>query len=351
MTAFRRALVLAALGVAIGAHSAAAQTVSVMNAPPGSAIEVVVNGAVAGSATANGMGDVTIKLNSAGRTGEMDVRMYVESCDEMRRILLQAPLAPLPPQGACTRQDSGWLFSLRPVTSFVVDLGSSQPQVRVRQGSVPQAWLTRRAPGEELPAGRDYDVPGGALVVSGAGGLVSGNSLSTPQCGDVQDCTRSQYKPTYGAGVTYWITRIVGVHAGLTRSSDITAEGNGTSFRFDTATRLEALNLAGNIGVPAGITRIYGIGGMTYHRATTTTAETIDASASNPGGKQTFELRTEGWGLLVGGGLELWANRRVGFYGEYTRSKLKGEDVNGGPARIDVASPAAVLGIRLNLIP
>jgi hypothetical protein len=298
---------------------------------------------------ANGMGDAVITLTRPDKSAEMDARMLVESCDDLRRILIEPPLAQLPAQGACTRQDSGWLFSVRSETSFVVDLGASQPQVRVRQGSLPSSWLTRTAPGESPSGDSDFGPPGGALVLSGGGGLLNGLSISTPQCGDVADCTLGHYKPVYSAGATWWMSRIVGVHASLTRATDISAEGTATSFNFKTATQLEALNVAGTVGVPAGIARIYGLGGMTYHRATTKTTETILANGNNPGGTQSLDLRTEGWGLLFGGGVEVWATRRVGFFGEVTRAKLKGDDVKNGPATLDVGALSGVLGIRLTL--
>jgi hypothetical protein len=84
---------------------------------------------------------------------------------------------------------------------------------------------------------------------------------------------------------------------------------------------------------------------MPYSRATTTASETVDAA-----GTQAFGQKTEGWGLLYGGGLEVWATSRVGFYAEVTRARLKGPDVNGGEAQLDIPAPVGVIGLRISVL-
>jgi hypothetical protein len=343
MTVFRRACVLAVLAVMFGSGAAAAQTVIVMNAPPGATVELALNAQTVATATTDAMGDATLKA-SGGQPGDTDARLFVEVCGDVRRVRLQAPAVPLPAQGACTRQDVGSLFSVQAITTFVVDLGASTPLVRVRQGPAPATWLVRTAPGAPLPE-RLWEVPGPALVLSGGGGLLNGLKLIEPQCGDVAGCTMGRFKPVYAGGATVWLTRHIGVQGSYARSTDIVAEGSGTGFRFTSATRLEMLNVAAAIGVPVKVARLYGIGGMTRHRATTTASETVDAA-----GTQAFGQKTEGWGLLYGGGLEVWATSRVGFYAEVTRARLKGPDVNGGEAQLDIPAPVGVIGLRISVL-
>jgi hypothetical protein len=347
MRLFRSVAALAAVMLAT-ATGVSAQTVVVLNAPAGSTIEGALNGDTVASATPDPMGVATLKL-MPGVTAEMDARLYVESCGSVRRVRIASPGATLPALAGCTRQDVGSLFSVRPETSFVVDVASSPAIVRLRQGEVPASWLVQLPEGETLPE-RDWDLPARALVLSGGGGLINGQALSTPHCGDVSDCTHGTYRPAYVAAATIWLTRILGVQGSYARSSDVIAEGSGTGFRFDATTRIEEMNVAANVGVPAGIARVYAIAGGTFHRAKTILNETVDMSGTNPGGAQRFDRRSEGWGLLYGGGLEIWASQSVGFFAEVTRSKLKGEDLTSGDRTIDVGAPIGVVGIRINLL-
>ena len=68
-----------------------------------------------------------------------------------------------------------------------------------------------------------------------------------------------------------------------------------------------------------------------------------------PGGTQTFELKTDGWGWLFGGGLEVWVSPSFAIYGEFDYGALKGSDVSGGEARIDDRLTSALLGLRVHI--
>ena len=73
--------------------AASAQTIIVTKAPPGSAIELVVNSAVAATATADATGMATIPITPEARGGktESDTYVYVEYCDNLRRVILIEP--------------------------------------------------------------------------------------------------------------------------------------------------------------------------------------------------------------------------------------------------------------------
>ena len=89
--------------------------------------------------------------------------------------------------------------------------------------------------------------------------------------------------------------------------------------------------IAAKIAAPLGAVRIYGTAGGNYTQATSDSSQTIPdktitvsgVSQIVPGGTQTFQLKTHGWSYVFGGGLEVWANRTLGFYGEFNLLMLK----------------------------
>lgn len=334
--------------MAAAAAGAAAQTVTVLGAPAGSTLEVVIENQVAGSAAVDAMGNATVRATAPVR--DLEARLYVEVCDTTQRIRLQSAAALLPTIGACTRRDAGSLFQVGAVTTFVIDLGGSQPIVRVRQGPAPVAWMTRLPEGQILPA-RDWEMPSPGLVLSAGGGITNGDTFSLPHCGDLREaCSRSTFRPTYSAAATLWVNSFLGVQGSYTRATEVKAEGSGTGFSFDTGIRLEAMNVAGNLAFPIqSVARIYAIGGATFHRTKGQTTQTQVASGTIPAGSQRFEMRTEGWGLVYGGGFEVWANRRVAFFGEVTRSKIEATDLNGGEGFVSANVPYATAGLRFSL--
>ena len=48
-----------------------------------------------------------------------------------------------------------------------------------------------------------------------------------------------------------------------------------------------------------------------------------------PGGTQTIEIRTSGWGWQFGGGVEVWLKAYFALYGQVDRIHAKGEGVDG----------------------
>src|SRR5213593_1604473 len=113
-------LFAAALTAIPGLRTAGAQTVVVQSAPPGSTIELTLNGSTVGSTPADANGDAT--LTAPARASEALVQIHVDACSNLVRVLLvergQQPMAPAP---GCTRSSIGSVFAMRPVTTFVVD--------------------------------------------------------------------------------------------------------------------------------------------------------------------------------------------------------------------------------------
>jgi hypothetical protein len=103
--------------------------------------------------------------------------------------------------------------------------------------------------------------------------------------------------------------------------------------------------------------RLYAQGGIDRHRATFRTTQSADdrtvtinnATQTLAGGTQMLEYTTEGWGWVVGGGLEAWVNRVFGLYADAQYVKLRGSDVTGGEARTNESLLVVTAGIRVHL--
>jgi hypothetical protein len=273
-----RVLVLVFVAICANAAAVAAQTVTVIGLSSGGNVTVLYNGMSVGMATADAKGIATVKFNAV-KTGEVDIRLYRETCSGVVRILLQSREAALPAASGCPRTDAGWLFSLRPVTTFVIDAAEGQAAISISQGPAPANWLVRGDAATRIRT-REWDPPVQALVVSGGLGTIGLSSLSSPSCGDVTGCTASGTRPAYNAGATFWLAPFIGMYGGIVRANEVKTHGTGSTFSFDSATRLDRLNVAAVAGGPAGPTRIYGIGGMTYNRSRTTTSESADLAGA-----------------------------------------------------------------------
>jgi hypothetical protein len=346
---------VAALNVTVNVGVAMAQTVIVRKAPRGSTVELVVNTAVIASAPANDAGDANLAVNLTKTVGknEIDAYMFVDSCDQVRRVLIvERGVTPPAVTGSCERKAIAGLFALRGVTTMVVDLSGSEPSMHLRQGPAPSEWLR--------------DVPVGApgmrrlapvgLVVFGGGGLTSVSDAGAAACGNVINCSSDGSGFAYTGGVTFWFTPFVAAEVSYLRPANVTASGSGEGFRFDSDLDAHVFTLVGKVGAPIGPVRVYGQVGPDYHRATLTTTQTIDqksvtvdgVTTTIPGGTQTLTLNTSGWGLLFGGGLEGWFTNFFAIYGEAGRALLKGNNRDGGEGTIDDGLTYIVVGARVH---
>ncbi len=348
----------AAINVTVGVGVLAAQTVIVTKAPPGAAVELALDAEKIATATAAADGSATLAVNlpEHGGKSETDVHIYVDSCGDLRRVVLVEPgMEVLRPGDDCTRREVPGLFVMRKATSFLIDLRDPAPTVRLRQGPVPAEWLTQEP--EQLRAAKTTVLAPKGFMLSGGLGFVKFRDARALACGDVASCTGKSYPFAYTAGVTYWVTRYLGVDASWMKPRDLTAEAAESTYSFSSALHTNLLAVTAKVGVPVGRARLYGEGGGTYHRTTSSTTETVsdytvtvdEVTQTITGGTQSFGLRTSGWGWLFGGGMEIWATPRVAIYVEGGRTKLTGKDKDGGEGLIDDRVTFVMMGVRVRL--
>ncbi len=343
---WRSLVCAAALTVTVGTGVAGAQTVTVTNASPQSKVELVFNADTVGSTSvAPGGGVATIAsdvLTKAGRK-ETSARVSVDVCANLVRVLFaEAGLTP-PPPGACTRKEITGLFVVRPVTTFVIDVGRADPVIWLRQGPAPPEWMgdtSASASGGESTWGS----PPLKLVLFGGGSLAQFGDAVASQCGDLSNCSGNNNLLGYRVGATYWIKPFFGAEVSYLKPKNLTVNGSGDTFHFQTILNTQLVTIAGTVGVPFNRARLYGQAGANYLRTTSTTTETID-----PFGTQAFTLKTDGWGWLFGGGLEVWMTHRVAIYGEFGFAKLKGHALEGGQGTIDDHMTFVVVGGRVHI--
>jgi hypothetical protein len=360
MTRTWRPLVVAALlNLTAGAAIAAAQTVYVRNARPGDAVEVVLNGATAatGQADADGEAKLAIDLSKIGKT-EMDASVLLDSCDNARRVILSdrgTTPPPVAPGGNCTRRDVAGVFWVRPINTLVVNFSTdANPSLLLVVGDYTPRDIARSESPEKLPK---RNAPTGLALYTGAAYATYSDAPSIA-CGNVGNCSANGSGIGFTVGGTYWITRFIGVDGAYFRPRKMTAKGSDTGYSFTNTLTTDVVTIMGKLGASAGIVRVYGQGGIDYHQATSATSETIDAKTVTvdgvevtvPGGTQNFELKTDGWRYVFGGGMEIWAKPKFAFYGEANYAKLKGSRVGGGPeGNINDALTYFIGGIRLRV--
>jgi hypothetical protein len=354
---WRRLAFAAAITVTVGVGAASAQTVILRNAPPGSTVELVLNVDVVGSATVDAAGTATVTSsrrvppNKAGS----DAHLYLETCDTLRRLLIVERGQPAADPGAgCTRKQVVEWFVLRRVTTLVLDLGSPTSTVWVRQGPAPEQWL--REPSADGPVGRGRQASLGFMVF-GSGGVGMFGDFLAIACGTAPSCGGKESPITYNAGIIYWVIPYLAFDASYMKPANLTADGSGDIYGFASFLRTDIFTFGARVGVPVGRLRVFGGAGMNYVRATFGTTQTIipttvivdEIPRIIPGGTQTFDLRTTGWGWQIGGGVEAWVNRAVAVYGEAGRVMLKGKAPGGEEGFLDDRVTYVLAGLRVRI--
>ena len=301
-----------AAAVLLAASSVAhAQTVIVRNVPAGEMVEVFVNETKSGSSTVAATGLTEVKIDIRGVTGadDLDSRIYVDVCSKRRRIhVVNRNLLPMAKEEGCERREVLGIFWVRQRSTVVVDAGSVIPTVLLRQGSYdPNAGPSRVM----APTG---------IIVFGAGGMTEFNSFVSTQCG-FTDCSGDSNVISFTGGVDAWLFNWLGVEAAYMKPNKVTAEGAGGTFKFTDTFDAHLITAAAKLGLPIGRARIFGKGGAVFHRATTASDVTI-ADVT-----QTVRLKTEGWGWLGGGGIEIWTGEKFALFGEVQVAKIKGKAV------------------------
>lgn len=345
----RRLLVLAvACQVVVGAGVATAQTVMVRNAAPGTTVEVLLNGAEAGTATADASGHATLAVRQPGSPkDEMAASLFVDTCEARRRVHLVERGVPAPaPAAGCTRQAISGVFVVRPVSTLVVNVAAPRPRLLLRQGAFdpdapPRVW-------EQSPSG---------FMVFGGAGLTWLSNATGEACGNVADCQGDGSGLGYMVGAAYWFKPYLGVEAAFVRPAGMSAEGSGNTYRFTSTLETSVATLSGLFGLPVGPIRLYGKGGANQQRSLLTTTQTIDdttitideVTQTIPGATQTLERRTGGWAWQFGGGAEFWPTRFVALFGEFGFTKLKGTDLDEGEGLLDDRAWSLMVGARVRL--
>jgi hypothetical protein len=320
----------------------------VQNAAPGAAVEVFVNDQRVATATADATATATLTLSILAQLGRAEAAMhiFVDRCDERRRVFLVEAGAPSPPlEGVCVRGTVREEFSIQSVTTLVVSTGSDTPSVGIRQGPAPRAWLGEQS--ETKPSRIWKTAPMGIIMSAGLGGANFFDAVDQA-CGDTT-CVGQHLQPDVTAAATYWITRFLAVDVGYLRPSSVTASGSGTTFTFTSALDARVVTLDGKFGAQTGAVRLYGLAGMNWLSATSTTLQT--ATSTGSGAPETFAFKAQGWGWLGGAGLETWVTRRIGFYLEANLMQLKGSAVDNGQGTIDDVLGFATLGVRFAVGP
>jgi len=340
----RRLVCAAALIATLGVARAQAQTVIVQHAAVGSTVDVVFNTDVVGTAKVAADQSATSVVDALAKreVSRTSVYVFVETCPNVTRVLLVEAGLP-PPQGeGCGRKQIAGLFSLSKVTTLVIDVGAAAPALWLRQGPPPASWLADTAAGVAVE--KSVDAPPANVVLFAGGSLMRFSNATASVCGSLSSCTADDARLGYRAGAAFWIKPFLGLEASYLRPKRMKANGTGTGFHFDATREAELATVAGVFGVPLGRARLYGQAGANYHRATTTTNETIDAS-----GSQTIVLETAGWGWLFGGGGEVWITRRLGLYAELNLARVKGKARHGGQGVMDDHALFVVVGARLHI--
>jgi hypothetical protein len=195
------------------------------------------------------------------------------------------------------------------------------------------------------------------LVLFGSPGLATYSDLTTVACGSVTSCDSSFSKPSYAVGAAYWFNTFLAAEVQYVNPSKGVVNGSDTNLLFDSSLETPLLSIAGTVGRPIGRLRPYGRAGMNRHRATLQTTQTVDAMSVTtdqgtqtiPGGTQTLDLETEGWGFVFGGGAEVWLSPVVALYGDLNRASLKGTATNIPEGTIDDNAWLVQFGVRVHV--
>jgi hypothetical protein len=353
---WRPLVVAAALNLTVVA-AAAAQTVIVTKAPPGFSVELVVNSAVAGTATADKTGVATIALTPDARGGktESDAYVFVEYCDNLRRVILIEPGMQGYPGGQCPRREVPGAYVVRQVTTLVVNVSETAPAVLVRQGKAPAGWLTDEV--DRPPAQKPANSPSRGLYGFGAGGISSISGVTAVACGS-GECSGGTKPATFSAGATFWLKPFLGVEASWLKPTDIRLTGETNAYEYVSTFQADVLTMVGKLGVPVSYVRPYGFGGATWSRAHWTTTETIseqtytidDAEVLFPGGTQTLHLYTQGWSWVAGGGIEVAVGKRGLIFGEGGWAGVSGEDRQAGEGKTSQRIFYFIGGVRIRIL-
>jgi len=344
-------LIAVGLCLARGGADADAQTVWVTHLMPGASAELMLgpDKVASGTADANGLVELTVKPPKP-KDAVSSMRVYVDDCGNLRRVILEESVVQPPPtDGLCQRIAVPELFEVRSVTTFVLDAAGGR-SVLVRQGPAFNEWLHPSLDESGALKSEREALPTGLMISGGAAGLRFSDVMSNA-CGDATSCTGEQGGIAPAAGATLWISQLIGAEVGYMQPRDLTATGTNTNLTFTNVFQSRVATATGLVGVQAGFTRLYAMAGVDYSIMSSTTTQTVTASAAGNGGTQTFGLETKGIGLLFGGGLEAWFNRRLALFAEGGHAALRGSPVDNGQGSLDDSLLYVAVGGRFRVLP
>jgi hypothetical protein len=336
-----RIVATAAAVVTATAGAASAQTVYLRNAPAGNSVEVFVNAASAGTGTVDAAGEAKVPFTLPEGKTEMDANVYVDTCGTARKVrIVDRGRQPQSTAEGCDRREISGIFWVRPVNTIVIDIGGVTPSLLLVRGDYTPPKLTAEGEEENTPS---RPLPTGLLMFAG-GTYTNFRDAGDLFCGTATPCSQTTTGLTYNFGATMWLTRFIGVEGAYMRPHEVTASG-GDTYKFNSTLDSDVWTVMGKLGAQAGVVRIFGQGGMNYHEATNTTAETIDVSS------QTIQYKTKGWSWIFGGGVEAWlgTKQRLAIFGDAGILRIKGNAESGGEAQIDDRLKYVSVGVKLRL--
>ena len=166
-----RTVAMTAAVIVTTASVGSAQTVYLRHAPAGSNVEVIVNGASAGTGAADAEGEAKVAFTLPTGKTEMDANVFVDACDggKLRKVMIVDRARQPPPAGeGCDRRDIPGIYWVRPVNTVVVDIGGVAPSLLLVRGSytppkpVAEGSTTKNT--LETAAEGPPDVAGGAFT-------------------------------------------------------------------------------------------------------------------------------------------------------------------------------------------
>jgi hypothetical protein len=154
---------------------------------------------------------------------ETDSQVLVALCDGnvIRIHFLERGYSSPAEERGCARRDMGGWFVLKPVSTIVVDVGGPSPTMLLRQGSY------------SLAPPRTWSASPTGLVLFGGGSLTGVSRFKDVACGTLTDCSSGGAELGFSVGAAYWITPFLGAEASYLRPKELTANGSGDNFRFD----------------------------------------------------------------------------------------------------------------------
>jgi hypothetical protein len=334
MTRLWRALTIAAALNMIMAGAATAQTVLVRNATAGDTVEVVLNAATVakGPVDSEGVARLPFALPAESLAAGMDARIYVDNCPSIRRVHVVERNRVVPPtQDGCNRTEITGLYLVRRESTLVVNVAGALPTLLMVKGNFS---LKPPSPAPPAPKG---------LVVYGGGGFTSFADEIGHACGNVVECGGDDAVSAITGGASFWVTKWLALDASYLKPSKPTAKGSETDLTFSSDIDADVVTAGVKIGIPFSRLRIYGSGGGNFHRATTTTIQTL------AGATQTIAVDSEGYGWQIGGGLEVWATKWFGLYVEADRVVLQGDALDKSKGEFKDTLSVAWLGARIKL--